>query len=282
MILARCAALLLFPTLLLAQLSDLPKWNKVLDNVSALLSAKRYLEADRELASLSGEFFRQFRNRTAPPSMPPGEGFSSEPEILAGIERLRKELTARDISVPFKTTLQLGSSLYRLYRALPPETRYQQMTASAAKSQNPNSPLVRSQLMLTAYQARRLDHASSLASQLIADRAQFPQFDQYVHYAYSMLGLIALDQKQPEVAKTNLLNSVSTLTASEGLALRRPNLALADAILQSGDKATVLAFLDAAINFPGWASAKPRLTDLRQAVASGQRTTFAPDNLLTF
>lgn len=97
-----------------------------------------------------------------------------------------------------------------------------------------------------------------------------------------MLGLIAWQRNDRELAVQHLLQSITELQPETSVRLGQPSFALAETLLAGGLRQPVLEFLDRAIGFPGWETAKEKLKAYRSGLVAGSRSSFASDHFLLF
>jgi hypothetical protein len=119
-----------------------------------------------------------------------------------------------------------------------------------------------------AYHAGRLDEAALLARELLRKAEVLPRDWNYGnarHHGHRLLGLVALRRGDGEEAARELLASADT-PGSPQLNAVGPDFSLARALLESGDRATVIDFLKRCGRF--WND--PRLLQYLALVSTGQ------------
>jgi len=121
-----------------------------------------------------------------------------------------------------------------------------------------------------AYEAGDYAKAEAYAQEVLAAADREPKWPQGTarHYGHSVLGLMALRDGRVEEAKEHL--RLSGLVAEDGtLGSFGPDVLLARELLQRGEKAAVLAFLEACRAF--WSGENGRLALWKQMIEEGKQ-----------
>lgn len=272
----------LAPMLLFADWKGAAKWSAVLDEVTVALGTQEYQRAAR----LSMPLMAELRQQTGPVAMTPetvGAMVTTREGLTDLVRKLKNELQQKDLVPAVRSTFLLGVSLSGMYLQLPADERVRQ-TMAAADPKATGGAAVRqmSQLLFPTLEANQLDSAQRIAQQVLSARVNTPNVEIDAHKAYTVLGLIAVRQNDYPKAKSLLLQSIKTLKDGFDVQFMHPNLVLAEAVLKSGDLATVGEYLDACIQFAGFVPAKPRLRQYKEELASGKLKTFGVDGTMMF
>ncbi len=101
---------------------------------------------------------------------------------------------------------------------------------------------------------------------------EFPRNDgNAIHYGHLVLGRVALERGDLEGAKRHLIESGKT-EGSPNLGSFGPNMSLAKQLLEQGERAIVLEYLDLCGAF--WERGSDRLADWKEAIADGRTPLF--------
>jgi TonB family protein len=126
------------------------------------------------------------------------------------------------------------------------------------------------ELAKTAFDAGLVDKARSYANEMLGMANQYPDDWNYGNAVYTgnmVLGLIALQSENVPKARQHLLESART-KGSPQLDSFGPDMRLARALAQKGEKDTVLQFLESCRSF--WKMGDAQLTTMAAAVRNGE------------
>lgn len=121
----------------------------------------------------------------------------------------------------------------------------------------------------TALSAGEHDKARDYAQQLLDQAQQFPNdwnHGNAIHGGHSVLGHLALEDDDVDAAIDHLLEAGNT-PGSPQLNTFGPNMSLAQALLEAGERDAVLDYLDRIESF--WANERGRLDQWREAIDDG-------------
>jgi tetratricopeptide (TPR) repeat protein len=129
-------------------------------------------------------------------------------------------------------------------------------------------------LSKSAYAAGEIDKASQYATELLQLVEQYPRDWNYgnaIHHGNNVLGLVALWREDIEGAKQYLLKAGQT-PGSPQLNSFGPNMSLAKALIEKGERDTVLQFFDLCRKF--WKMDRNSLSNWADEVKAGKTPNF--------
>ena len=133
------------------------------------------------------------------------------------------------------------------------------------------------QLAKAALKADSLDKASDYANQLLRTPSTDANYGQAVHDGNMVLGLIALRNDDVRAAKRHLLESAK-IKGSPTLSSFGPNMGLAKALLEKGERDAVLEYFEACRSF--WSMGAAQLDAWSATVRSGRMPSFGAESRL--
>lgn len=257
-----------------------------LDKVSLHFAAKEYSLALQALTPLMKELMSDTSSGGSRLPSPEAirDSIKTDPAgVSALIGQLRNELQRDERAAALKTSYALGLSLAALKNSLPVTTQLRSDQLQATAPAGTRLAIVQSSaLLISTYKAGNLLEAQRLAEDVLRHAPAHPQTSRFVHNAHTVLGLIAWQRNDRELAVQHLRQSITELKPETSVKLGQPSFALAEALLAGGLRQPVLDFVDGAIGFPGWETAKEKLKTYRSGLVAGSRSSFAPDHFLLF
>ncbi|MEP6714178.1 MAG: hypothetical protein ABJC09_01310 [Terriglobia bacterium] len=201
------------------------------------------------------------------------------PDLAATLQSLDAAKSACNRADTEEALFQLTAASYRIAGLAMNQTPQKIAADDAATAASGNVPFGWHIAAVSAYRAGDLDKALQYsAKELDTIRGFFAQPDMAVYdlqRAWNLNGIIMLARGDVASARAALANSVASLPAAP-LQGRIPVMALAQQILQRGDRSAVSAFLGECARMSG----DPRIGDWKKAVDAGQSPNFGPAALL--
>lgn len=128
-----------------------------------------------------------------------------------------------------------------------------------------------------AYESGELKQASVWANEMVASAEEHGRSEDYsdeIHYGNLVLGLIALQNGDTKGAGAHLVASAA-VSGNPHLDTFGPNMMLANELLEKGDRAPVLEYLQSCSKF--WKMGDKKLTEWRADIAAGKTPDFGPN-----
>lgn len=278
-------AFALLPVISSAQAIDDAKITSDLDKVSIEIGKCNYKAAAQAL-------FPVIRLMPGLNNGAPLKSFADKPTLAKDeqgvkqlVTQLRESIVRREFGKAYSLSFSLGMSLAALDSHKTPDERFSQANVAASEAHTGRATLLSPrQLMFPAYEAKQNEIALRNAK-FIVESANGPkpptEAGTYRHDAHTVIGLIAFDQGNLELAKTELLAATVNM---KDMSVRagEPRFTLAERILQSGDPVSVVAYLDACLKVDAWPSAKAKLRRFLTAAREGNLKTFGPSAALLY
>lgn len=128
-----------------------------------------------------------------------------------------------------------------------------------------------------AYESGEFKQASAWANGMLASAEEHRRSEDYsdaIHYGNLVLGLIALRNGDTKGAGAHLVESAA-VSGNPHLSSFGPNMVLANALLEKGDRAPVLEYLQSCGTF--WKMGDKKLSEWRADIAAGKTPDFGPN-----
>lgn len=266
---------LLLVAALSAQERPVAEWLKLVDQAESEAKAKNYLAAGQTMTQLFDAMMRSQSGSggSGPVDM---DKLPKQAELPSWFQRLRGQVAESDRKALLHTVFVVSSALDKLYSELDAKERFRQLGSQAGPMGAGHHPFVRSQLMWAAMEAESWADAAVLARDVLEAK----EGNWYAYRAHTVLGLEALSRKDLEGAKAQLELSRLAIQLDQNFRNTiQPDLQLANGVLEAGERALIVKYLDTCIQFEPWQILVDVVQRYRDEVASGRRNDLKPLDL---
>lgn len=209
----------------------------------------------------------------AQPAAPPAAISPEKQDLNRQLDAIRNAIKSDDWNEAWRRSILLNASLARLTNTrASPDLELAHLEMMAAKDAISRAPLL-ARMTKAAYAAGSLEKAGRYATEALdaSTHGSFWWTGDAIHQGNIVLGRLALRSGDVETAKRDLLEAGKT-PGSLTLSSQGPNMGLARDLLERGESAIVLQYLDECRAF--WIGGKNKLAEWSALVNAGLKPDF--------